>query len=253
MTGSAKQSIVPHKGRMDCFVADAPRNDDKTHFRIPAARFARALQIVLPNKKRAQGTPGACCTRGLACKKTIASAHEHTGTVGAFRRPCAMVLRLMPCSPRRRIRLVTVIGGLKVFAPGWVRKTSADLTPATGAGTTRFCRTHQRRSSVAPVDRSRAEARPAIPFASDAAASTASLPNVADDHDTPPLKGQDGGSYTFDLPVGMNKKISLRDRKMTRQRNSAFEQVICPSGNLGRGLMISDNVIFGRTADYAFG
>src|SRR5260370_22452850 len=28
MASGAKQSIVPHKGRMDCFVADAPRNDD---------------------------------------------------------------------------------------------------------------------------------------------------------------------------------------------------------------------------------
>src|SRR5438105_2170668 len=27
MTGSAKQSIVPQKERMDCFVARAPRND----------------------------------------------------------------------------------------------------------------------------------------------------------------------------------------------------------------------------------
>jgi hypothetical protein len=88
----------------------------RKHLRLPAARLARALQIVSPKEKKAQGTPGACCTRGLACKKTIASAHEHTGTVGASRRPCAMALRLMPCSPRRRIRLVTVIGGLKVLS-----------------------------------------------------------------------------------------------------------------------------------------
>src|ERR1700681_5003167 len=104
------------------------RNDHKTHLRLPAAHFARALQIVSPTKeKRAQGTPGACCTRGLACKKQIASAHEHTGTVGAFRRPCAMVLRLMPCSPRRRIRLVTVVSGLKALSgPVGPKKTSAD-------------------------------------------------------------------------------------------------------------------------------
>jgi hypothetical protein len=53
-----------------------------------------------------------------------------------------MALRLMPRSPRRRIRLVTVIGGLKVLSrPVGLAKTSADLTPATGARTTRFCRT----------------------------------------------------------------------------------------------------------------
>src|SRR5258708_25782213 len=61
---------------------------------------------------------------------------EHPGI------PCAMVLRLMPRSPRGRIRLVTVVGELAVLRkPGWAFKTSADLTPATGARTTRFCRT----------------------------------------------------------------------------------------------------------------
>jgi hypothetical protein len=45
------------------------RNDGgKTHLRLPATPFARALQFVSPQEKRAQGTPGACCTRGLACK-----------------------------------------------------------------------------------------------------------------------------------------------------------------------------------------
>jgi len=121
----------------------------QTHLRIPAARFARALQIVSPKEKRAQGTPGACCTRGLVCKgvqKTHTSIQvqsEHPGI------PCTMVLRLMPCSPRRRIRLVTVIGGLKVLSgPVGPTKTSANLTPATGARTTRFCRTPQHRSSA---------------------------------------------------------------------------------------------------------
>jgi hypothetical protein len=33
--------------------------------------------------------------------------------------------------------------------PGWIRLASASLTPATGARTTRFCRTQQRRSSCA--------------------------------------------------------------------------------------------------------
>jgi hypothetical protein len=57
--------------------------------------------------------PGACCTRGLVCKVAHKEAHtsiqvqsEHSGI------PCAMALRLMPCSPRRRIRLVTVVGEL---------------------------------------------------------------------------------------------------------------------------------------------
>jgi hypothetical protein len=48
----------------------------------------------------------------------------------------------MPRSPRRRIPLASVIGELTVLRTrlGFA-KTSADLTPATGARTTRFCRT----------------------------------------------------------------------------------------------------------------
>ena len=61
--------------------------------------------------------PGACCTRGLVCNKCAKSAHtsiqvqsEHSGI------PCTVVLRLMPCSPRRRIPLASVIGELTAFA-----------------------------------------------------------------------------------------------------------------------------------------
>jgi len=63
--------------------------------------------------------------------------------------PCALVLTaysvLSPatnssCHRRRRI---------KVLKPGRALRTSADLTPATGARTTRFCRPQQRRSSCA--------------------------------------------------------------------------------------------------------
>jgi hypothetical protein len=87
--------------------------------------------------------PGARCTRGLVCK--FAQRNAHTSIQVQRRQsgiPCAMALRLMPRSPRRRIRLVTVIGGLTVLQdPVGPAKTSADLTPATGARTTRFCRT----------------------------------------------------------------------------------------------------------------
>jgi len=77
--------------------------------------------------------------------------------------------------------------------PGRARKTSADLTPATGARTTRLCRPLQRRSSCAPLDRSRVQ-RPALRShrARDAAASTASHPNVRDDRDTPLVRDETG-------------------------------------------------------------
>src|SRR5258708_28751823 len=47
--------------------------------------------------------------------------------------------------------------------------------------------------------RSRAGARPATAFAPDAAASTASHPNVRDDRDTPLVEGGEGGSSSADF------------------------------------------------------
>jgi hypothetical protein len=84
----------------------------------------------------------------------------------------------MARSPRRRIPFASVIGELTVLRTrlGFA-KTSADLTPATGARTTRFCRTQQRRSSCADQSltaRRQASGRPAMPRARNAIASTAS-------------------------------------------------------------------------------
>src|SRR5260370_1344656 len=38
-----------------------------------------------PQKKRAQGKPGARCTRGLVCKVVRRNAHEHTGSAESIR------------------------------------------------------------------------------------------------------------------------------------------------------------------------
>jgi hypothetical protein len=62
---------------------------------------------------RAQGMPGARRTGGLVRNGESGCAHEHTGSAEASGIPCVMALRLMPRSPRRRIRLVTVVGGLR--------------------------------------------------------------------------------------------------------------------------------------------
>jgi hypothetical protein len=70
--------------------------------RILAARGARALRHSPPSfwKQRAQGKPGARCTRGLVCKRAQKHAHEHTGPAEASGFPCAVVLRLASRSPR---------------------------------------------------------------------------------------------------------------------------------------------------------
>ena len=164
-----------------------------------ASAFSRrdapeVCKIIRPKKKRAQGMPGARCTRGLVCKRWK---EAHTSIQVQRKQsdiPCAMVLRLMPRSPRRRIRLVTVADGLKdcrnPVGPG---KPSVSLTPATGARTTRFCRTQLRRSSARCV-RSRTKARPAntttrptLPRPPHPAPTFVTMANA-------PLAGQDGAS-----------------------------------------------------------
>src|SRR6266850_7722026 len=85
--------------------------------RLPvlAARCARAVllfrlpQIGGSRECRVHAAPAVSCAK--VRKETHTSIQvqsEHSGI------PCAMALRLMPRPPRRRIRLVTVAGGLKI-------------------------------------------------------------------------------------------------------------------------------------------
>jgi hypothetical protein len=130
---------------MDCFASLAMTA--QTYVRLLAALFARGFAETLPPKiQRAQGRPGARCTRGLVCKIVRRTAHEHTGSAESIRPSLRNGFTaysvLSPatnssCHRRRRIE------GL--VAPGWANIASADLTPATGARTTRFCRTQPSR------------------------------------------------------------------------------------------------------------
>src|SRR5258708_8798755 len=80
------------------------------HRRVPAARGARSFdRLAPPEKARAQGRPGARCTRGLVCKMHRKKTHtsiqvqrKHSGL------PRAVVLRLISCSPWRPGFLATI-------------------------------------------------------------------------------------------------------------------------------------------------
>jgi hypothetical protein len=96
---------------------------------------------ILPQENRAQETPDARCTRSPACKIKQAHERNHHRYLGTPDVSCAMVLTayvvLSPAtnSSCHRHRRINGFAG-----PGRVKKTSADLAPATGARTTRFCR-----------------------------------------------------------------------------------------------------------------
>jgi hypothetical protein len=149
--------------------------------RPPCARVLRRLSLNRGSREcRVRAAPAVSCAN---CARKRTRAYRFSGGNPAF--PAQSVLTayaaLSPatnssCHRHRRI------GDLA--RPGWVSEISADLTPATGARTTRFCRPQHRRSSCAPFDRSRKD-RPATTRAPDAAASTASRPNVRDDGQRP--------------------------------------------------------------------
>ncbi len=70
------------------------------------------LKTSRPLVQRAQGRPGACCTRGLVrCLRIARAAHEHTGQREHSGLPCAMALRLTSCSPRRTALLPPLSAG----------------------------------------------------------------------------------------------------------------------------------------------
>src|SRR3984893_2506793 len=112
--------------------------------------------------------------------------------------PCAMVLRLIPRSPRRRIRLVTVADGLKVCLNPVGSTLLRQLDTSNG------CQNHTAFPYAAPpvvcaLCSLTTQAPPCQHHhAPDAAASTASRPNVRDDGQRPST-GTGWGSFIADL------------------------------------------------------
>ena len=109
------------RGTMDCFVAFAPRNDVQMRLRIPAALSRPSCASMCPSEEsRAQGKPGACCTRSLACKVEKAHERSHYRFSQTFR-----------LSPREWLYglLRALPGGAGLLSPS-PADNSANLTPA---------------------------------------------------------------------------------------------------------------------------
>ena len=113
--------------------------------------------------QRKEGAGNAGCllhprSRAQSAREVRTRAYRYSRSIPAF--PAQWFYGLWR-APRRRIRLASVADGLKDCPnPVGPWKTSVSLTPATGARTTRFCRTQLCRSS-ARCARSRTKARPA--------------------------------------------------------------------------------------------
>jgi hypothetical protein len=103
----------------------------------PSFAFRLSLQ-----SEREQGMPGARCTRGLVCKmhkEERTRAYRFSGGSPAL--PAQWLYGLCRDLPGDEFVLVTVAAGLMPDRSGWIVSATDSLAPATGVGTTRFCRT----------------------------------------------------------------------------------------------------------------
>jgi len=97
-----------------------------------------------PRKQEGAGNAGCALhprSRVQTARGKRTRAYRFSGGNPTF--PAQWLYGLWRALPGDEFVFVTVIDEYGLSKPGWARKTSADLTPATGAGTTRFCRTQQ--------------------------------------------------------------------------------------------------------------
>ena len=161
----------------------------RIYARILAARYARGLLCSYTLfELRAQGMPGARCTRGLMRSVHRKCAHEHTGQRRTSDIPCAMALRLITSSPRRTA-LLPPLRPEKLLPPG-------ALTPA------------PRRQDHTPLPYA------LMPFAIGTASVHRDPPHDRGDHDAPLLPGRDG-CYVA-LIWGSGKQKYFRFRRIFR-------------------------------------
>ena len=158
------------------------------------ARKRRAMKIRGRRECQVRAAPAVSCAR---C--TNKNAHEHTGSAETLRHSLRDGFTAYAAISPETNSFLPPSSADRCFAkPGRANQNSADLTPATGARTTRFCCTLQRRSSACchrsrenpPCDSTSCPTLPRPPHP---------RPNVHDDGQRP-LAGQDGGSCSFDLP-----------------------------------------------------
>ena len=144
-------------------------------------------KFVAPPRTEGAGNAGCALHPRSRVQKSAIEAHTSIQGSGDIRLPLRNGFTAYPRSPRRRIRLVTVTGGLKVLparsGPHRLRRLGAsngrqDHTASPYATQASFV-------LVAPENRSRGSSRPAILSAPDAPRPPHPATNVCDDHDTP--------------------------------------------------------------------
>ncbi len=137
----------------------------------------------------------------------------------------------MPCSPRRRIRLVTVASELAALPnPVGFEKASADLASATDARTTRFCRTLKCRSFCPPHLAHEVHLALRLRLPAQRSRVHRIQPRVRNDRDTP-LRGGGREKHRSDLgQVERNYFRKIRKNDLTAGKSVFFQRGHSSSG-----------------------
>ena len=167
----------------------------KPWLRDLAARHARSF-VNSPSSQRSKecrvhAAPAVSCARCTKKKRT--RAYRFSGNTPAF--PAQWLDGLCCALPGERIRLVTVAAGLAADRSGRTDFTTGSLAPATGVGTTQFCRTPWRRSSCAPRTTHEFDLALRLPCAPAPLRPPHPLPRFVTTRDPPLLPGKDGASW----------------------------------------------------------
>jgi hypothetical protein len=107
--------------------------------------------------------------------------------------PHAMALRLMPCSPRRRIRFVTVAGGLRFCQTRLGFENLSQLDISNGCQAHTVLPYAQASFVLRACDPSRGSTRPVTAMHANALASTTSHPTFVTTRDRPSCRNRTAG------------------------------------------------------------
>jgi hypothetical protein len=161
-----------------------------------------ASNVLALRKQRAQGIPGARCTRGPVSNVHKKHAHEHTGSAEAIRHSLRSGFTLIPCSPRR--------SGLGLSpSPALL---DANLTPALRR------QDHTYSPYASAPSRLSAHPRPPLPRPA-----LLTLRNA-------PLSGTGCKSYSA-IQVSEKQKYFCKEGWTIRISGANEVEVICPSGS----------------------
>jgi hypothetical protein len=164
-----------------------------------------------PSTKEGAGNAGCVLhpqTRVQKCTKSAHESNRYRRSNPAF--PAQWFYGLCRALPGDEFVLSPSLADQGLAEPGWARKTSASLAPATGVGTTRFCRTRDTSFVLRAAGSLTSLARPATAIRADALASTASRPAFVTTRDPPLLSERDGAERAIDLRRGKAKYFPER-------------------------------------------